>query len=859
MSYWQLLSLTSPKPSVPKRQPVVKCKTEEPEQWEIFFIVMDADTKELINGVPINLMRDGQKIDVLNSGKSGRGVVFFKQLDHGKYSVSVELPEGGLQSTYLQPPVLDDIPVEQQGRCSIVLHLRVQPHLVLHSVSHHFAPSIEMADFNYSIQGLVNETVEIEISSDNYPNNLMYARELTALEKADGSDKNIAWDGKVNGGGPLQDKYVNPLHAPYKVKLKCDRITNGETAEMDLLVLYHSIELQGGTYTADGNEPDRNAQLIRWVQYRLNMLGYFAGPVDGIVNNQLQRGIKRYTYAMPGLYGNDKTIDDHTNVKFQGQLADGDGARQILEDNSFPAAGEQAKAYIDHDHFNHGYNDFLNVQGHTLKDAAMLDRFEYPLEVKIYLLSRNDADGTGNGIDAEEAVGSVDIEWEVEDTPEDTNHLPVPGDPNIPSRTKNYVDAALAATRGAVGSDYNCPATNGNGQRAAAPNHNSNYFRIGTDLEPFTSQNVGGVVYSKAHADANANASKIGRAGILFRGSYIAGDTYKIKAKISFTRHDANNDQIAQSHTDLADKTNKTINDMLGAETGEIVLWRRNHIAAVVNWPDPNRDIDLDGIAEMYAHANCELDTRHATFNIEELFDTDISRDAYLDTLHGLCAMGNRDDMRFDNKGLYPFPLREQGPKEKAADYKIYVTNTIFGLGGVTSYFDHVAKLVYDQVSMSRTAGAIVLRPNLFAPVRVRRELPVLLRTGLFRTIEKHFFPDFYSGDPINATSASLAHGVTLLDNKGTGADKDKYLFTHEISHCRYLQHWEVPVLGGGGRAEEHDQNDHNCIMSYAEFIPTRPNLEWTKDSPDEPRFCGKCVLKLRGWDVRDVALPAQS
>jgi hypothetical protein len=78
------------------------------------------------------------------------------------------------------------------------------------------------------------------------------------------------------------------------------------------------------------------------------------------------------------------------------------------------------------------------------------------------------------------------------------------------------------------------------------------------------------------------------------------------------------------------------------------------------------------------------------------------------------------------------------------------------------------------------------------------------------------------------------------------------------MAHCRYLQHCEVN-LGGGATPQEHDQSDHNCVMSYAEFIDSRPHLHWSKRSREEPRFCGKCVLKLRGWDVRDQALPAHS
>jgi hypothetical protein len=387
-------------------------------------------------------------------------------------------------------------------------------------------------------------------------------------------------------------------------------------------------------------------------------------------------------------------------------------------------------------------------------------------------------------------------------------------------------------------------------------NH-AHYFRIGNSLEPFTSQNVGGVVYCPVHADANANPNKIGRAGIVFLGSYIAGDTYRIKAKISFTRHNAGNDQLEPSHTDLADRTGKTLGEMLSAATGEIIMWRRQHISAVVNWPDPGGNLDFNGIAEVYAHANCILEIAHETFNIRDLFDTNTKRDNYLNAVAARCGW-NMMHMEFKDDGLYPLPIRAQQDNESSADYKTYISGLVTGLPGIQMAFDDISDLIYQEASARRPAGTIVLRASLHEPVKVRRELCWILRkTGIQRLVN-YLFPYYHKGDNRSAISAGLNKGIALLDNAATAEDKDKYIFSHEMAHCRYLRHWEV-IIGGGSKPQEHDQNDHNCIMSYAEFIPSRPNLHWHKRNSEEPRFCGKCVLKLRGWDVRDNALPVQS
>ena len=59
--------------------------------------------------------------------------------------------------------------------------------------------------------------------------------------------------------------------------------------------------------------------------------------------------------------------------------------------------------------------------------------------------------------------------------------------------------------------------------------------------------------------------------------------------------------------------------------------------------------------------------------------------------------------------------------------------------------------------------------------------------------------------------------------------------------------------------AFQHDTNDNNCIMCYPEGITSRPGLKWVKGDGAEATFCGKCVLKLRGWAVAKGDLPVAS
>ena len=62
----------------------------------------------------------------------------------------------------------------------------------------------------------------------------------------------------------------------------------------------------------------------------------------------------------------------------------------------------------------------------------------------------------------------------------------------------------------------------------------------------------------------------------------------------------------------------------------------------------------------------------------------------------------------------------------------------------------------------------------------------------------------------------------------------------HEAGHCHYgAHHWtdDGPPLAGG-KAVDHDRHDY-CIMGYIAC---------------DGDFCGRCLLRLRGWNVGAIA-----
>ena len=63
------------------------------------------------------------------------------------------------------------------------------------------------------------------------------------------------------------------------------------------------------------------------------------------------------------------------------------------------------------------------------------------------------------------------------------------------------------------------------------------------------------------------------------------------------------------------------------------------------------------------------------------------------------------------------------------------------------------------------------------------------------------------------AGSIGLADSVILADQKDP--DKVYYVVSHEMGHGFYLVHWEN--VKGDYNPSDHDQDDHNCTMSYSD------------------------------------------
>lgn len=74
--------------------------------------------------------------------------------------------------------------------------------------------------------------------------------------------------------------------------------------------------------------------------------------------------------------------------------------------------------------------------------------------------------------------------------------------------------------------------------------------------------------------------------------------------------------------------------------------------------------------------------------------------------------------------------------------------------------------------------------------------------------------------------------------NYGGDSNSAEQTLTHEIGHHMFLPHAPFPAadVPGGAQANRHDANHTHCTMGY--------------DYTAERKFCGLCILRMRGWSA---------
>jgi len=276
-----------------------------------------------------------------------------------------------------------------------------------------------------------------------------------------------------------------------------------------------------------------------------------------------------------------------------------------------------------------------------------------------------------------------------------------------------------------------------------------------------------------------------------------------------------------------------------------MTVWRRYRASSEIKWPAATRNVNWNEVRGMYTPACVEVEGTATLFDIGTLFRASDKTD-YVDLvkrhLSAKFTPAQLAAIAFDDQGLYPFPTPSQG-KLSGSDYKLLITQQAELMNDDTFQMD-LADMLRNRVVATERPGMNVLHFNWIRGVPVKHQV-------LFVKWTETFSPAI--------SCVGQRAGVCYIDNPMFVTEPDGFIIAHEIGHCQFLKHHETTGSGNSDNPTNHDTADKNCMMCYPFGIKSRSGLEWKVGGKYKPAYCGKCLLKLRGWKIHEADMPADS
>jgi hypothetical protein len=709
-----------------------------------------------------------------------------------------------------------------------------------------FAPRVENQTFTYDINGLSAHTIVLTVQACD--GSVVYARPLNGGEKADGLGKTIQWDGAPNDQNTvasIANLYIHPLLSPFRITIASTTDDQHSVAAV-FKVLYHSIVLRIGPWATvapvkAGGDP--------YIRYRLNQLGYWGGPIVRNAGHYQEKATRRYRL-------NNGEMHVRRYADYDGAV---DGLADRLEADVTPlpslviddGAGNGTNAQVPGEELTATdlftdrklliYTEALTCSGAGADDMASdegrsgvlqyqrLNRPLVPLEA-IPRLKRTD----GTPVIVAEAVGPVIVQWSHREPFEDLEQQ-YADKPLISSYPRRYIEKCLALEGGRrTIKAGNCPRKYGGARRTDELRYRAVWAE--SDLYPpydVVSNDEDQAEETTACHDP-AIATRLGRAGIFFRPSHIAGDQYELRLKLAF-------DNAAANSTAARDNAH--------VEATSITMQVRRHakIAAIVGWPARQDvmevnvalgadarstvpfliprldDVILMRLRDEFARAYVDLDIDH----IDRVgINAVLSRQDFLNAFNGM-----RDAQYVDwpvapslSGILQPKPIASFADATRLC----LEVSTIWA-----TIKDRLWNAINTRARARYPRGIVLIDFFLLKPTNMRWD-----EEETTQRIESLAYEEGSEGMSNQFVFLSQSYPARL-----------SFSVCHEVGHCFFLSHYENVFRCT--TTDQHDQADHNCFMSYP---LTNPPVHRHQTFADyNPRYCGKCNLKLRGWKIDEL------
>lgn len=675
--------------------------------------------------------------------------------------------------------------------------------------------------------------------------------------------------------------------------------------------------------SADEVPPTAGPDQIRWVQYKLNELGWYAGKLGDDANDpDLMRAIIRYRQSHKELsvrlfqdsneggifpFDGNKELSSAIDDELIAKLESNEQARTLTDTPNAFDVGVDGKIYLDAERFCQDPSSEMksdeagaaSTRKHELEER-WLSTPRFPLRAKVSV-----KDELGNPVRVPGVDRSLDVQWRWQDRDEPGANLAAGF-----NTTKEYVERVLPALRNSFPAGFN------NARDV-----------VGGQISQDDAENQA-VVFDEADGKLTKGPQGATTRGevVFFSPSKIAGDNYQITATVG----------------------NRS------AQTGWMTLWRRIQVTGHVVWGDESTD-DWTTVAAKYAPAYVEI-VKPPPENIKtmtELLTPGSELSMRIRKRFGargirVPANGLAWDPRDFSAGVSPEEmvaaleaiLNEGENNENGGKYdawkngedidtdisKLYVkalalinndwkkgngcgaNGDVFLIAGHQHYLTELQRIT-EEVPMEPTLmEPAASKPKIHAnlpsflqgalnkkvkPPMIRRFRRALLenrgiapwdgskeavkrvidedsyelidqsRTAVQFQLDKILGPGIvvlefephriFDGHSSQRSENIMMGGGKVVINRACFASyRSDHLFTHEIAHALFLKHYKNAP---DHVVADHDQSDDNCVMSYIARAPENNTFIGNADhygpGQYDPEFCGKCNLKLRGWNIR--------
>jgi hypothetical protein len=444
-----------------------------------------------------------------------------------------------------------------------------------------------------------------------------------------------------------------------------------------------------------------------------------------------------------------------------------------------------------------------------------------PVFAKLFVKSSSDAKK-----DVPKAIGRVRLLWEMEDSDEDVSiHF---------NKAKEFIKDAI---------NYNKKATKPKGDNC----HKDRGGKRGDDAQPvFPAQGgyaeadvlvadsfpfkVAAATTRKwsAYSETWRTGKLMGKTGIMFQPSRMAGDAYIIHAYFPHKREPDGKDEL-----DVED--DKKLKHAITEQTGIFQIWRDIHIIRYYTKNAGIPAINFATVADYYSKAYLKVDDQSGGPQASMAsYDTKIrahigglSPERQAMVLGGDQGAITQSGIKFRSYAGFKTQWKADSGKTDP-DLAIWLGANNLGTAGK---YEVALEAIADDVVVktcneyfSASEGINVFQFNLYW------EGDGGIQSGTNGFAATRF---------ANVTRQKAGY-LQCRVNYGAGSKNNmQQTTTHEMGHILFLPH--APTASGYVAAL-HDDAGHwnNCTMSY--------------NYDRERKFCGLCLLRMRGWDQTNLS-----